>query len=629
MKFPGLRSVFASGLLTGMVSFGMASVSQAETRLDEIVVRAARSGKFSSNASVTVLTKEDLESEKSSTLTQVLERIVGLDVAMSGGAGQSSAVFIRGSKSEHTLVLIDGIEANDPTSTTRYFDFSSLTVENFERIEIYRGSRSTRFGADAIGGVINLVTKKGAGSLKSEAGIELGSYDTRRFNGSMFQGTDRFHSSFGISRLAARSFSAANAGADDEADGFSRTSLSSRFGWDFSGRSNLDVTLRLILGETSLDYSGGAAGDDPNYESKARQILAGATYASSAFNEKLTSSIGVYFHSARRQYDNDPDLGRTENYHELFQSENLKLETNHSYAFTEDSHLELTVQYRQEEGESDRRLNTVQTNLSRRRQAVLGETLIYDLHTAGFTFEAGVRHDSVSTTGDELINSSLGVRYDWVDLGTSLQVNYGTGFKNPSLFQLYSNFGMQSLKSERSTSYDVSLEQKIGSNAFFTFTYFRNSYSNLIDFDIAASKYANISDARSEGGEFQITLLPTSTVILRFGLKTLHTRDEKTGLDLLRRPRLSRSALLEWRENRWRATLGYRRVGDRDDLDPVAFTRIRMPEYDVLEASASYAFAGNFEGAMRFENLMHRSYQDVAGYRTSGRAIFVGGTARF
>jgi len=136
-----------------------------EDVIEEIVVTATRlaTPQEEVGSSVTVITREEIESSQKATIFEILREVPGLDVVQNGGPGGVASVLIRGAKSEHTLVLIDGVEMNDPITPGRSYDFANVTVDNIERIEIVRGPQSTLYGSDALGGVINIITRKGEG----------------------------------------------------------------------------------------------------------------------------------------------------------------------------------------------------------------------------------------------------------------------------------------------------------------------------------------------------------------------------------------------------------------------------------------------------------------------------------
>jgi len=148
--------------------------------LGEIIVTATKTEGYQAEvgSSTTVITAKDLEKTGKRTVGEILRNVPGVSVVQNSAFGGLTSVYLRGSKPGHTLVLIDGVEVNDPMATDRSFDFAHLTTDNIKRIEIVRGPQSTLYGSDAIGGVINIITKKGKGKPKFSASSEAGSHKT-------------------------------------------------------------------------------------------------------------------------------------------------------------------------------------------------------------------------------------------------------------------------------------------------------------------------------------------------------------------------------------------------------------------------------------------------------------------
>src|SRR4030043_196166 len=173
-----LISIF-SLIFIGLFPFCLLA-QEKEVTLEEVVVTATRVETPIEEiaSSITIISSKEIERKQKTTVLEALRNIPGLDVVQTGGAGSQTSIFLRGANSEHTLVMIDGVEVNDPISPGRSYNFANLTVDNIERIEIIRGPHSTLYGSDAIGGVINIITKKGAGEPKVWTSFEAGSYAT-------------------------------------------------------------------------------------------------------------------------------------------------------------------------------------------------------------------------------------------------------------------------------------------------------------------------------------------------------------------------------------------------------------------------------------------------------------------
>ncbi|MFM6927087.1 MAG: TonB-dependent receptor domain-containing protein, partial [Bdellovibrio sp.] len=207
---------------------------------------------------------------------------------------------------------------------------------------------------------------------------------------------------------------------------------------------------------------------------------------------------------------------------------------------------------------------------------------------------------------------------------TILRMTYGTGFKHPSLFQLYSSFGNTTLESESSQSFDLSWEQSLTTSLKGTIDYFRNTYKNLIDFDTATSKYMNVSAADTDGVEVQGQFEPVSGNGVRAVYTYLHTHDETTGQRLLRRAQNSATLIAYVQAQKFSGAVQYRYVGDREDIDPVSYARVKNPSYDVVHLQANYQLVDSFKISMRIQNLLDRQYEEILGYGTAGRSFYIG-----
>src|SRR5882757_9060897 len=166
-----------------------------ETGLQSIVVTATRipTPELQIASSVTVVTAEDIAARQIRTLPDLLKEVPGLNVVQSGGPGGQTSVFMRGTNSNHTKVLIDGIDVGDPSLPNAAFDFGQLLTQDIQTLEVLRGPQSGLYGSDAIGGVINVITKSGSGPAQFNAGIEAGSFDTFNQTAGVSGSADQFH----------------------------------------------------------------------------------------------------------------------------------------------------------------------------------------------------------------------------------------------------------------------------------------------------------------------------------------------------------------------------------------------------------------------------------------------------
>ena len=260
-------------------------------------------------SSVTVIPGYEIDRSRRPDLIEALRAVPGLAVLQNGGPGEAASVFVRGSKSEHVLVLLDGVEVNDPMNPSRSFDFAHLAAGGIERIEVLRGPQSPLYGSDALGGVINVLTRRGQGrpslSLTAQGGSEATAAAALEGGGS----SGAFDYSFGLSRFSTAGVSAASNAypGNSEKDGYANTSLSGRAGLKLRGGVEADLIVRAVASSTDTDSFGGPGGDDPNSKQTYRSLFvrgqARALFAGSAWEQKL----GISYVGARRENDNPTD----------------------------------------------------------------------------------------------------------------------------------------------------------------------------------------------------------------------------------------------------------------------------------------------------------------------------------
>src|SRR6185503_6678064 len=217
-------------------------------------------------SSVTSIPASDLKKAQHRMVSDALREVPGLDVVQTGPRGGVTSVFLRGASSEQTLVLIDGIEANNPIDAGRGFNFANLTSDNIDRIEILRGPQSVLYGSDAMGGVVNIITRRGAGEPQASFMLEGGSFSTYRGSAAVSGASKLVNYSFGVSRAQSQGISsAAEELGNREKDGYRNQSFSARVGVTPLPYFDLEVFARGIDSRAEIDNGGGAGRDDPNH----------------------------------------------------------------------------------------------------------------------------------------------------------------------------------------------------------------------------------------------------------------------------------------------------------------------------------------------------------------------------
>ncbi|MFN2100334.1 TonB-dependent receptor plug domain-containing protein [Altererythrobacter sp. MF3-039] len=604
--------------------WGGGCCSIAGTRIGTITVTATGDETFVSDTGqpVTVISRKEIEDLQGADLTRVLERAPGVTFSRNGGVGGFTGLRIRGAEAEQLLAMIDGVPVNDQAAPGGGFDFGNLLTGIIEKIDLLRGANSTVWGADALGGVMNVTTRREDGA---SASVEYGSDDTLFATASGGIGdADAF---LGVSGGYFRTdgFSAAARGT--EPDGFEQWSVSAR------GNIRLTPTLeafasgRYAEGDLEIDgfpFPTFTLSDTDEFQDTDQYSgAAGLSYggdgldliASYSFSDTERANFNPLF-GADPGFVSDGHLDRVDLRGNLQASEVISLAFGGEYEW-----------------------HAFETNFDARHTTrIAGAYGQVGISSGGFNAHIGVRQDDHQRFGGA---TSLGadISYAFGD-GWRIRASSGEGFKVPTLFQLFSDFGNELLQPERSRSYDIAIEHGTrGGPLHAAVTLFRRDSNDLIEFvscfgssnpictDRPFGTYNNVAKARAQGFEVELG----AKVSERFSAMAVYSHvdaENRTagafneGNDLARRPRHALTASVDWQGP---AGIGLgadlRMVGDSFD-DAGNFTR--LDGYQVVTLRASKAIGEKFEIFGRAENLFDTDYQTAAGYNSRDRAVFVG-----
>ena len=581
--------------------------------------------------SVTIIDSEEIAQRKESSIIELLRGVPGVDVVQSGGPGGNAAVFLRGANSEHTLVLIDGIEANSPISPTRAFNFSGLTTDNVERIEIVRGPQSMVYGSDAMGGVINIITKKGDGPPVATALLEAGSHQSFTEQAGVSGSENSFNYSLQASHLFSGGVSAASRKyGNKEDDSFEQSGVSARVGGDLSDRLKGDVIFRMNRAESDLDQFGGAGGDDPNRVFDNREMFARAQAVADISKDYFSPAMGISY--TKQRYT---DLDSVDEFHPVdtldsqYRGSLVKFDVKNPIHFNDTLQFLVGAETEQEQGDSFLISNSAfgpfESDFAGR-----------SLRTNGFYSEAEINLNPATVTGGIRVDDhdKFGSEVTWkvapsVDLDpVRVFGSYATGFKAPSLYQLYSEFGRLDLDPETSKGFDAGVETALfDTGVTARATYYHNSFDDLITFDPGTFLFENIAHAKTHGGEFSLEGNPSSSTLVRVTYTLLKTEDESTGDALLRRAKNKVGVHGTWKVNdKVNCGVDVEYVGPRDDNDFSTFpaTRTSLHGYTLVGGNVSYTLSRTVELFARIENALDQNYEEVFGYGTLGVTAFGG-----
>ncbi len=593
---------------------------------EEVIITATRLKATPSQvgSSVTVITAEDLEEKQQHFLLEALRDVPGVDIRRSGGPGSQVSIFMRGTDSDHTLLMIDGIQLHDVSSPTGAAVLDQLSVGNVERIEVVRGPQSTLYGSDAIGGVINIVTKKGKGPAKFKTSLEGGSFGTTIERFGFSGGGEVFNYSVSASRMDSEGFSTRSN--DNEDDSYGSTSLAGRFGFEAGESFGVDIFLRYINADTEID-----AGSDPNVsETNSTQRMLKVEPRLTLVDGLWEQKLAVWTHKIERD-----NRGTGFVLPSFFAGTISGVDWQHNLFVHESNTITLGAELEKQEAESRvAGLPEVDVETSNQAFYVQDQLQLGEL----FSGTAGLRLDEHDDFGQAVTYRVAGA-FDLKDSGTVLRSSIGTGFKAPSLLELFdSSFGSNNpdLQPEESIGFDLGVEQSFAERKFILgVTYFRIEVDNMIVavFDGMNFRNINVEEVVTKGYESFLTFEPDKSLRARLRFTLTETEAKKAasfgiteGSQLLRRPRKKASLDVTNRfgEDKARITTSVLYIGERQDIDPVTFSTVTADAYTVVNVAASYKPNDTLKIFGRFDNLFDEQYEEVLGFNTSGFAVFAG-----
>lgn len=551
---------------------------------------------------------ETAEINKATSITELLSTQSDIKLAQSGPLGANTSVFLRGSDSSHTLVIIDGIIMNDPSNPNRQFDLGRLSLNNIERIEILKGSQGLLYGSNAIGGVILITSKKGQTKTSGSASVDYGTFDTFNSAVNVQKKFDTTAVSFGIDHLKTRGFSAANVNVNPNADddGEKRTTISTGINQALGGNSELVFNYRGLFDEADLDKGGGVGQDDPNdsQNSEEHYLKAGYNYNWASAETQLNLTRSTHHRTLKVLADsaNPAESSVTS------KSDINTVAINHTQYTTERLTQNINLDYQQEEDQLKNSNENTSLFLYNRYEV---DTNIYNL---------GVRVDSNQSFGEHLTYKAAYLHnFD----PALLKMSYSTGFRAPSLNQLYDpTYGNKNLNPEESQSAEVGFEIPFVIHVN-TATLFYTELNNRLSYDPVTFINQNRGRARIIGFEnvFDTTLSPDMN--LGIAATWMSARDLTAKQKLARRPNFAAKVIFNIKEEKHALTVEGDFTGKRPDVDNLGNT-VRLGSNLVFNMNYSFNFTEEFSTYAKVRNILDKDYEDIYGYGTGGRAATLG-----
>jgi vitamin B12 transporter len=626
---PSRRSPVAPLALLAAAFAGTAARAADSEAPEAVIVSATRvpTPAVEVASSITIITAADIEARQARTISDLLKDVPGLNLVQTGGPGGVTSVFIRGTNSNHTKVLIDGIDVSDPSNSTGAFDFGQLLTPDIERVEVLRGPQSGLYGSDAIGGVINIITRAGAGPMTLAAGLEGGSFDTFNQAARLSGAQDEFHYSVNVTHFHAGAtpvtpLDLLPPGEMRNDDYDDNLTLSTKLGYDLTADFDLGLVARytdIHLHTTGEDYPPPTFTGVPAAEQTSAatdEYFLRLTGHLRSFDGAFDQTLGLAY-SHLRTSTVLPETPAA-----LNTGERRKADWQGNLRLAQTETLVLGAEYERD---------GIDQPISASVHIGSGYAELQSQIGAHWFSALNVRYDNNSRFGGK---TTWRFAPAWViaDTDTKLKASVGSGFKAPTLSELYQDFppfffANPDLKPESSTGWDAGFEQGFGHGVVrLGVTYYYNRIHDLITADVTGTTYANVGEATTDGIESFIAWQPAKTLSLRLDYTYTEATDEVLHQELLRRPKNKVTFAAQWQAtSAWSFNLDVLSVGTWVDGNrDFSIPRLDAPGYTTVNLATSYDLTAHLTVFGRINNLLDRHYQNPVGFLQPSLGAYAG-----
>lgn len=603
-------SVAVAAIFPSVSAFAQTAVTPSGAQ--NVVITAGRQVQAAKDvlADNVVITADDIAKSGAASIVDLLQQQRGIEIARNGGPGSNASVFIRGGSNAQNVVLVDGIRIG--SSTSGGATWATIPLAQIERIEIVYGPLSSLYGADAVGGVVQIFTKKGSGVITPTASVGLGSYGLRKIAAGVSGSTDgSFSFALNAGHEEADGFSATRPTAgpysyNADKDGYTLDSVSGRLGYEIA--KGHDLGINFLQSRLNAQFDAGPGYDDRNIQ----KLETLAIFSKNRFASNWLSTVQIA-ETADKGFS-DASYGKSQ-----FDTKQTSLNWQNDISLGKDV-LQLVYEHREEKVES-----TTKELIGKRTTNSLAGSYIFkqDAHLAS----ASARYDDSSQYGSKVTGS---VAYGY-RLSDALRVNasYGTSFRAPTFNELYyPSYGISTNKPEKAKNAEIGIYYEDGVSQL-SAVYYSNKATDLLvtanvcPVEQASHKYGcayNVNKATLSG----LTLGGSThlgDLTLRGSLDIQDPKDDTTGLRLARRSKQHGSLAAEYAIAK--AKVGVETVFSGDRFDDVT-NKKSLGGYSLLNLYATYDVAANWSVIGRWNNALNKDYELAKNYTTMGSNVFVG-----
>jgi len=592
-------------ILPGALSaFFLISPLYAAERAPGIVVTATRTEVAITQvgSSISVLTAKEIEERQYSFTVDALRSLPGITVSQNGPFGGTATVRIRGAASGQTLVLIDGTVVNDPSSPGAGFNFATLDPNDIERIEVLRGPQSTLYGSQAIGGVVNIITKRASGPFAVSGFVETGSFNTLRSGVTVAGRRGETDYRLSLSGIRASGISKADANdANTEEDGYRSYTVGGNAGSNLTQTLRVEGTVRYSDSRNEFDSFGAATGVADGDE-----VGSGSVHLST-FAGQFENSLSASYTMIDR--DNETNGLRS------FSTTGIRSAFEYLGEVSMSEYWNAIVGLKTED-------TKIRSSSSIRTNSIFGQVQVLPLD--GLSLVGGIRVDDHETTGGVTTLRFTGA-YALEETGTVFRASWGEGFKSPTPFQLTffccgATGPNPNLQPEQSKGWDVGVEQSFEDGKYdLQVNYYEQDITNQINFSFGIGGYENLDRVETSGWEFIATARPLDWVDVSANFTHQTATDLATGGQLVRVPANIASLNITTRPME-RLSVGGSVLYNDNEAD----ARGTVARWTRVDVRSAYQLNDEVEVFGRVENLFDEQYQDIFGFGTPGLSGFIG-----
>lgn len=589
-------------------------------KLPDVLISASRQveSRTATSAANTVFTRTDIDRLQPTSVTDLLTRVPGVQVAPTGGRGSLPGIFIRGTKAAQSLVLVDGVRIANATSGDSGLQF--LDVDQIERIEVLRGSRSAVYGSDAIGGVIQIFTRRSNGpALQPRLRMAAGSNQTFQRSLGLSGGNDatRFNLGASLDETAGIDSTGPSFDSDGDHDAYRNRSLNLSLSHTFNERFEAGVNLLDSRGRSEYDNPYGRLDEDT-----------WLSYPQQPYTDFSVSSLGGWFDAQLNDaWHSRLELGHSENRDDkrdklsdqrfIYNTYRDQVTWQNDLAFDDQNQLMLGGDWYEERFHGTANFSED----SRWNRAAFAQYRFTGEH---FSSELGVRHDRNQQYGDQTTwNASLTLP---LNSRNDLLASYSEGFRAPTFNDLYDvQYGNPDLRPEHSKSYELQWRSQLASHTRLEASLYRTDLRDAINYDPTLRRPGNVDNARING--FELSLLQEwAGWTSQLGVSMIDPRDRESGHTLQRRARRTLNLDLDRQFERFSVGASWQAVSGSYD-DPS--NNERIGGYGLVGLRGGMRLTTDVKLELKLDNLLDKQYSRAMysfdgsqyGYREEGRTL--------